>query len=233
MHSTDPQPIAAAIGDFQLPTGEHIDLEQRARDYHRAALMKDRRTYWQSRTPPEYRAPESTAENPRHNFNLEHPAIQANRAQLERILSWQPGKVGLLASGRTDRGKTRAMFALCHRLLCEQGIDVGIWHAQEFFSALQAEVRYGTDDAGHFIHRQASRPVLFIDDYGQEALLQSRAEWSQGWFLKLVDHRVGHGLPLLLTTNLSAKDIAGNQTDHAANALLRRLINVAEPLKFT
>lgn len=236
MNDTDPQAmhelVDRELANFELPKGDEIDMEQRARDYAREAIMRTRRAYWHHATPSAYRAPDSTPENPRHNFNVDHPTIQANRAALETVLGWKFGRQGILASGKTSRGKTRAMYALCHRLACEEGIDVAIWPAQEFFAALQAEVRYQRDDAAEFIRRQAQRPVLFIDDYGQEALLQSRAEWSQGWFFRLIDRRMENGLPLLMTTNMNAKQMLAKEDKIGGDPFIRRLLEVATPLKF-
>lgn len=124
------------------------------------------------------------------------------------------------------------MFALCRRLLCEEGRDVGIWHAQDFFSALQGEIRYGRDEADGFIKRIAARRVLFIDDYGQQAVQSNREEWARGWFFRLLDLRVSAGLPLLMTTNLSAGQLASDSTDIKGDPLLRRLLDLAEPVKF-
>lgn len=198
-----------------------VDLEKRGAAYRQEALRRDRLAYFETRCPVEYR-----------DFDPDHPAIQANRAEIDRVLSWQFGRVGILASGRTNLGKTRAMFALCRRLLCDELVDVGIWHAQDFFSELQQQVRWGRDEAADFVKRQAARPVLFIDDFGQEALAANRQEWAHGWFFRLLDLRIGSGLPLLLTTNFSARDFCESSGEIRSNPFVRRLLDVAEPVLF-
>jgi len=205
--------------------GEQIDFDARGVAYAQAAILESRQAYFAARCPKQY-----------VDFNPDHEAIQANRAQIDQVLDWKFGTKGILAAGPTRRGKTRAMFALCRRLLCEEARDVAIWHAQDFFAELQMQVRFGRDEAGDFIKRQANRSVLFIDDYGQEAVKANAEDWAQGWFMRLLDMRVGLGLPVLLTTNLSARQLSGDfsGTDHAlaANPMLRRMLDLAEPIKF-
>ena len=214
------------------PVGEPVDIDARAADFMADAILRARRQYWFDRTPFAYRAANTTPAAPDHNFDISHSTIQRNRAQLEQIVGWKYASKGLLASGPTNLGKTRAMYALCHRLLCEESRDVGIWHAQDFFSALQAEIKYGRDEAEGFVKRQAARPVLFIDDYGQEAVQSNRQDWAQGWFFRLLDLRIGNGLPLLMTSNLTARQMADGARDVASDPMVRRLLDVCEPIKF-
>jgi len=204
---------------------EPVDFDARGAAYTQAAILESRRAYFAARCPKKY-----------VDFNPDHEAIQANRAQIDQVLEWKFGPKGILTAGPTRRGKTRAMFALCRRLLCEEARDVAIWHAQDFFAELQMQVRFGRDEAGDFIKRQANRPVLFIDDYGQEAVKANAEEWAQGWFMRLLDIRVGNGLPLLITTNLTAQEmgwgVASVSTEVASNPLLRRMLDLAKPVKF-
>ena len=198
-----------------------IDIEARAASFRAEAIHRSRTAYFEANCPPQYRA-----------FDVEHPGIQRNRQQINRVMEWQFSAKGLLAAGPTNQGKTRAMFALCRRLLCEQCVDVGIWHAQDFFAALQGEVRFGRDEADGFIKRVAARRVLFIDDYGQHALQSNREEWAHGWFFRLLDLRVSAGLPILMTTNLRAEQLASDANDIKGDPLVRRLLDLAEPVKF-
>lgn len=214
--------ISSPFDGITFAASSDVDIDARAEEYRETAIRKSRADYFAANCPTQYRA-----------FDIEHASIQRNRPQLDRILSWQLGAKGLLAAGPTNQGKTRAMFALCKRLLCEEAVDVGIWHAQDFLSALQGEVRYGRDEAEGFVKRVAARRVLFIDDYGQQAVQSNREEWARGWFFRLLDLRVSAGLPLLMTTNLRAEQLATDPTDLKGDPLVRRLLDLAHPLKFS
>ena len=203
---------------------EPIDLDARGEAYLQDAILQSRRAYFHSNCPRAYL-----------DFDPSHKEIQQNRAQIDRVLAWRyetcDGR-GILASGPTRRGKTRAMYALCKRLLCEEGRDVGMWHAKDWFTELQSCVRYGHDEAGSFVKRTAERRILFFDDYGQEAILRNREDWATGWFFRLLDLRIGNRLPVLMTTNLTSQQMADNTSDVTSDPLVRRLIDCAKPEKF-
>ena len=213
--------IANPFVGFDFPSGAGMDMDARAADYLQGAIRKARSDYFVANCPPNYR-----------EFDIEHRDIQSNRAQIDRVLAWNFGPKGILAAGPTRRGKTRAMFALCKRLLCVEAVDVGMWHAKDFFSALESEVRFGRDDADGFVKRVASRRVLFIDDFGQEAVQANREAWARGWFFRLLEIRRGAGLPLLITTNLSAEQLSSDRYDLKGDPLVSRLLDLSEPIKF-
>jgi len=208
------------IASIPAPT-EDIDLDARGEAYRADAILRDRRSYFAANCPRAYL-----------DFDPDFPAIQRNRPQINQVGKWQFGAVGILASGETALGKTRSMFALCRRLMCDEGRDVAIWHAKDWFSELQANVRYGNDEAASFVKRTAERPILFIDDYGQEAILRNREEWATGWFFRMLDMRIGNQLPVLMTTNLTARQMAEGGRDVTGSPLVRRLLELAEPVKF-
>ena len=156
-----------------------------------------------------------------------------NRAQIERVLAHQVGAKGLLLSGRTGRGKTRSMWALMRRLAHEEARDIRYFHAQDWFSSLQACLTYGRDDARGWVDAVARRPVVFVDDLGQEAIQTARSEWAMSWFMRFLDIRVSERLPLYVTTNLDAQGIAERGASSVrGDPMVRRLIEICEPIKF-
>jgi len=162
-----------------------------------------------------------------------HAGMLANRAQIERVLGHQVGAKGLLLSGRTGRGKTRSMWALMRRLAHEEAQDIRYFHASDWFSQLQACLTYGRDDARGWVDAVARRPVVFIDDLGQEAIQTARSEWAMSWFMRFLDIRVSERLPLYVTTNLDAQGIAERGAlSVRGDPMVRRLIEICEPIKF-
>jgi len=162
-----------------------------------------------------------------------HAGMAANRAQIERVLAHQVGAKGLLLSGRTGRGKTRSMWALMRRLAHEEARDIRYFHAGDWFATLQGCLNYGRDDARGWVDAVARRPVVFIDDLGQEAIQTARSEWAMSWFMRFLDIRVSERLPLYVTTNLDAQGIAERGASSVrGDPMVRRLIEICEPVKF-
>jgi DNA replication protein DnaC len=167
----------------------------------------------------------------KRRFNASHPAIASNQGLARKIISWQYQDRGLLVSGSSGRGKTTAMFHLMLQL-AKQGREIRYFSAFDFFGELQKQVHYGRDDAGEWVRAIARAPIVFIDDLGQESIHASRQEWAQGWFFRFLDLRSGNRLPLFVTTNLSAQEMAGGVSEVKAHPLLRRILLVCEPIKF-
>ena len=154
-----------------------------------------------------------------------HAAMAPNRAQV--------GAKGLLLSGRTGRGKTRSMWALMRRLAHEEARDIRYFHAGDWFAQLQGCLNYGRDDARGWVDAVARRPIVFIDDLGQEAIATARSEWAMSWFMRFLDIRVSERLPLYVTTNLDAQGIAERGASSVrGDPMVRRLIEICEPVKF-
>jgi DNA replication protein DnaC len=162
-----------------------------------------------------------------------HAGMIANRVQIERVLAHQVGAKGLLLSGRTGRGKTRSMWALMRRLAHDEARDIRYFHAGDWFATLQGCLNYGRDDARGWVDAVARRPVVYIDDLGQEAIQTARSEWAMSWFMRFLDIRVSERLPLYVTTNLDAQGIAERGASSVrGDPMVRRLIEICEPIKF-
>lgn len=162
-----------------------------------------------------------------------HAAMALNRAQIERVLAHQVGVKGLLLTGKTGRGKTRSMWALMRRLAHDESRDIRYFHAGDWFASLQSCLSYGRDDARGWVDAVARRPVVYIDDLGQEAIQTARSEWAMSWFMRFLDIRVSERLPLYVTTNLDAQGIAERGASSVrGDPMVRRLIEICEPIKF-
>jgi DNA replication protein DnaC len=157
-----------------------------------------------------------------------------NAAAVAQVRDWapKPGGKGLLLTGPTGRLKTRAMVSLIGRLMTEDGKDVAAYKANDWFFKLQGRISYGRDEAAGWVRAVAQRPIVFIDDLGQQAVMHSRAEWAEGWWFDFCDQRIEAGLPLLVTTNLNAREMAQSQNEVRGDPLLRRLLELCEPVKF-
>lgn len=210
-----------SVPGYDPATAPHVDFDERGRAYLMDAHRRDAVGYWEAKCPKEYRS-----------FNASHDTILANADAINRVLSWTYGRKGLLLSGPTGRGKTRTCWELIRRL-AQHSVRVKAWHAQDFFSELAKQVKYGRDDAGGWVSDQAWNTTVFIDDWGQQANTKSQEEWAEGWWFRFLDLRIERGLPLIITTNLTAKDIAHRTTDVRSDPMLRRLLELCDVVKFT
>lgn len=208
--------FAVALGVTPQP----VDMDAAGAAYLAECKRRDCIARFETTCPDEYKT-----------SDWQHPGLKASADQIAKVLSWEPQRRGMLLTGPSGRGKTRSVWGLVKRL-AEQGRDVRVWHATDFFAGLQAQIKYGTDDARGWVEAIAHRPILILDDLGQESVMSARADWAQAWFFRLLDIRLGAGLPLIVTTNLTADTIAGRTAGIRSDPLIRRLLDLCEVVKF-
>lgn len=210
------------VADWPKPE-QPVDLDAIGADYLAKAKSDAAKAYFDFACPSVFR-----------ESDWSHPNLKASQTAIASLLAWDSASTkGIIASGLTGRGKTRAMWGLAKRLACDEGKEVQFWTACDWFARLQRNLSYGRDEAQGWVEACAKRPIVFIDDLGQEAVTSAREEWAQAWFFRFLDIRVGKGLPLFITTNLTAEQIAGTARNEVrANPLIRRLLDLANPIKF-
>lgn len=167
--------------------------------------------------------------------NFEDARLLAYKEAIQRVLSWQYGPKGMILSGPTGRGKTRAVFGLYRRLACEEGRSARYMFAGDWFSTLQGEIRYGKDEARAWVEGIASHPLVILDDLGQEAVMNAKQDWAEAWFFRFLDIRIAKRLPLIVTTNLDASAMASafnSSGSIRAHPLIRRLLELTAVVKF-
>ena len=216
-----PHVASNVLADLKLssPVASY-DFDDVGKKHTILARRKSAEMKWLNSCPPEMQ-----------KTDWERPELQSNAEQIRMILGHSPGKKGLICSGATGLGKTRAMWQLMRRLACEELRDIRYYQAHDFFYNLQSNINYGHDDARGWIEAVARREIVFIDDLGQEAITTARADWAQNWFFRFLDIRVGEGLPLYITTNLNSEQIAGQNPSHGLPKL-RRLLDLCDPVSF-
>lgn len=206
--------------DDENPEIRH-DWDEVSSRYLRDARRKTAEDRWRNSCPPALQE---------SDWNCAE--LAPFRAAIDRVLCYRYGKKGLLLSGPTGTGKSRAAWQLIYRLGVIDGLETRSMAAAEFFYKLNDQVNYGHDDACAWVKRLAGIPVLFLDDLGQEAVIKSKEEWAKSWFFQLLDMRLGLGLPLFVTTNLSAAELAEYGGGVRGDPLVRRLLELCDPVVF-
>lgn len=212
--------IKEAIGSMPKPD-RPVDLDVFGQEFLKNALRESRTATFNRMCPKEYLG-----------TDWSRPCFDQNRPQIAKVTGWSADRRGLILTGPTGRGKTRSAWELTRRLMCEEGRDIVYWHAMDWFSTLQSHVKYGRDDAKGWVDAVAAHWLVFIDDYGQEAVTKSKEDWAESWFFRFLDIRIERGLPMLITSNLGAKEMADRVEGVRSDPLVRRVVELCEPVKF-
>ena len=217
--------MAGAIGGMPRDSSVPPPMSDEEREARRIADVRERirasrQEAYEAECPAIYR-----------ETDWSHPDLAPYRLQIDKIRNWPVGPKGILAAGPTGRGKTRALWDLRRRLACEEGRDVQYYYAGDWFNRLQEQIGFGMDYARGWVQAVARRPIVMLDDLGQEAILTARAEWAARWFFQFVELRHGAKLPLFVTTNFTADQLAA-RFEQADGTLIRRILAVAEPVSF-
>ena len=109
----------------------------------------------------------------------------------------------LILSGETGRGKTYFMYCLMKGIIQRYGI-----HNARFFKSKQLDDRLLSDlrqygDANYMLETVKDIPFLFLDDFG----LERSGERAEREYYDIIDDRVEHRKPTIISTNLSDSDI--------------------------
>lgn len=132
----------------------------------------------------------------------------------------------LLMTGETGTVKTTQAYALLKALM-RAGVnctfDTSGGHLRHVKRAYDGD--FTEEEA---MEQLASVPVLFIDDLGKE----SPTQWAVEHLFDLVDARVAHMRPIVVTTNLNSAELRARYGE-AGGALVSRLAGGASVAHFT
>ena len=139
-----------------------------------------------------------------------------NPALYDKVLAWTYGPQGLVIHGKSGRGKSRALWALVHRLFVLEGRYASVLRATAFARA----VLEAGPQVDALVKRLGRVPVLAIDDLGAESVSE---RWEAA-LLEVIDRRMVANLPLLLTTNyVGGKLVARFRNPSTGDAIVRRI----------
>lgn len=192
------------LAAWEKAQAEHAkEAEQRAGDN------------WRRLCPPDYREVD---------FSL-----LLDQAAYDKVQVWRYGPRGLLAHGKTRLGKTRAVWQLVKRLLFE-GHQVAAYNCVSFGHRVMAL----GDNPRQFVewierlHKVV--PVVFLDDPFGKGKLTERAIAE---LFGLVENRMAHRLPILVTMNMTGAQITKYIGGDRAKPLVARLMECCETVAFT
>jgi DNA replication protein DnaC len=117
----------------------------------------------------------------------------------------------LLLIGGVGTGKTHLMASIANQLL-DNGIPVLFDTFDGHLHKLKAE--FNGDGKG-YLRKMQSIDMLMMDDVGKE----KQTDWSRSIMFDIVNYRYEHILPIVITTNLTTKQLA----DYFGDAVWSRL----------
>lgn len=123
----------------------------------------------------------------------------------------------LLFCGGTGLGKTHLSTAIARRVI-EKGYDVCYTSAVNLLASFEA-VRFGSSAAnadGEDTKRYDECDLLIIDDLGTEVTNQ----FTLSCLYMVLNNRINRGLPTIVSTNLSPKELQMRYVDRVASRLL-------------
>ena len=153
--------------------------------------------------------PQMLAGKPFEDFRIEPGNKRAHTA----VQNWTYSKTGILLYGPPGRGKSHLTAAFA-----KKWTDMGMTVAFQTMSALLALLRRGYDEdlfdeRLRFVSSQAQ--ILVLDDLGAE----KSTEWGLEKLYMIVDTRLVAGLPLIVTTNCSEKELEDKVTSRITSRL--------------
>jgi len=125
--------------------------------------------------------------------------------------------------GPAGCGKTHLSAGIANELL-ECGIDTQFSIVPEFLDQLRASYRPDTQgpDESVLVERASTVPVLILDDLGAHNF----TEWVRNRLFAIINYRVNHDLPCIITTNLSFRELNENIGDRTASRLVENCVAV-------
>lgn len=141
---------------------------------------------------------------------------------VKQALSWQYGPKGLLLTGPTRSCKSRAAYLILKREHLAGKVCAEMTHGQWTVTCLRLG-RTGREFAA-WNEGVASCDLFLLDDFGKAAIANANDEATRATELlfELIDSRWRNHLPMIITTNMRAADIASRWKEHG-RALAQRL----------
>ena len=128
---------------------------------------------------------------------------------------------GLIFEGAVGSGKTFLAAAIANELLAK-GVDVEFIVVPEFLDQLRQQIHSNDDSETSLINRIKDVPVLVFDDMGAHNF----SPWVQNILFTIINYRLNHQLPILITTNLDMDELCDAVGDRIASRLMEIGTNV-------
>lgn len=138
-----------------------------------------------------------------------------------RSLSQGKSRPGLIFEGPVGSGKTFLAASIANDLLAKD-IDVEFIVVPEFLDELRQNIRSEGDADSRLIARTKQAAVLVLDDMGAHNF----SPWVQNMLFTIINYRLNHQLPIIITTNLDMNELPEAVGERIASRLMEIGSNV-------
>jgi len=128
---------------------------------------------------------------------------------------------GLIFEGDVGSGKTFLAAAIANELLARD-IDVEFIIVPELLDTLRQGIHSDGNEDDALIRRTKDAPVLILDDMGAHNF----SPWVQNILFTIINYRLNHQLPVIITTNLDLSALSDAVGDRIASRLMEIGTNV-------
>lgn len=120
------------------------------------------------------------------------------------VAAFESGKTlrGIFLGGNVGRGKTFLAAAVCNALI-KKGIMPYFMVVPEFLDDIRAGYNGGEYTESRLMNKAMQASFLVLDDCGSHNV----TEWTKGKLFTLINYRLNHGLPIMVTSNLNIKEM--------------------------
>lgn len=184
---------------------ERFLLEKRIKEYRRIGFSSSEMRNWTFATD-DGKTPEMTA---------------AMKRYAENFTEMKAKKQGLLLHGGVGAGKS--FYAAC---IANYLIDKGIPVLMTNFIRISNTINERFEGRQSFIDSLSKYDLLILDDLGAER----QSDFMNEQVFNIIDARYRTGLPLIVTTNISFKEI-GSAQDIKYSRIYDRLIEMCYPIE--
>lgn len=157
------------------------------------------------------------------NDNGRNPKMELARSYVSKWPVMKEKNIGYLIWGKVGTGKS--FFAGCiANALMEQGISVMMTNFSKILNELNSRYEGKNEFIGHLV----SYPLLIIDDLG----IERNSAFAMEMIYNVIDRRYCSKLPLIVTTNLTYKEMTAPDLDLDHQRIYSRLFEMCVPICF-
>jgi DNA replication protein DnaC len=163
------------------------------------------------------------AEDGRSYREIARLTLEAAKEFVARVLAGQQTD-GLLLTGPVGTGKTYVACCIANRLL-DEGVEVLFLVVPDFLDRIRATYDLTNPEFTEVDLTDAAKsaPVLILDDLGAHHY----TAWARQKIYSLINHRLNHQLPVVVTTNISLESLA----EHLGERTSSRLFQICRPCR--